>query len=250
MQNVLFAGLKRSFLWMLVVGSLLFIQCQSKAKVKLVSEKQEKESPWCLEGITDLKPGDILVKPNVSLMPGSAEVPNGWGFGHTAMVVKGYAHPNIDTLLSHVVIIESISRDVPREFQVREIAGYVENDNYALNTTSFGSKYAGNRFRLRLNIPQAQIDSIIAFARDQKNDFSSWNAMKSFPDDVAPVGSNRKNWADNSHWYCSLLVWQSVLYVTGIDLDANSGYEVYPSDLIASKYFDIGEDNFPSRVKF
>lgn len=205
---------------------------------------------WCIDGITDLKPGDILVKPNINMLPGSSNKSNGWTFGHAALVVKGYKSENIDTLLSHVVIIESIARDVPQPYQVREIAGYVENKNLALNCTSFGPKINGNRYRLRLKLSDSQIDSIIAFAREQKNDESCWNAMKSFPDDVPPPGSTRKNWADNSQWYCSLLVWQSFYYVTGIDLDANGGYEVYPDDLVASKYFDIGNDHFPSRAKF
>lgn len=219
---------------------------QTSSNTKSVGENEN----CCIEGITDLKPGDILVKPNINMLPGSSNKSNGWTFGHAALVVKGYESKNIDTLLSHVVIIESIARDVSRPFQVREIAGYVENKNLALNCTSFGPKIKGNRYRLRLKLSDSQIDSIIAFAREQKNDESCWNAMKSFPDDVPPEGSTRKNWADNSQWYCSLLVWQSFYYVTGIDLDANGGYEVYPDDLIASKYFDIGEDHFPSRAKF
>lgn len=205
---------------------------------------------WCEEGITDLKPGDILVKPNLNLLPGSSNKANGWTFGHAALVVKGYAHENIDTLLANATIIESMARDVPQAYQVREIAAYVENEKLPFSCTSFGPEIEGNRFRLRLNLSPSQIDSIIAFAREQKNDESCWNAMKSFPDDVAHEGDQRKNWADNSHWYCSLLVWQSFYYVTGIDLDVNGGYLVYPNDLIASEYFDIGNDNFPSRARF
>jgi hypothetical protein len=235
-----------------VAWMFISIRCEtdqnkaSSPNTKSVVENQN----WCEEGITDLKPGDILVKPNINMLPGSSNKSNGWTFGHAAMVVKGYAHKNIDTLLANVTIIESIARDVPQAYQVREIAGYVENKNLALCCTSFGPKFKGNRYRLRLNLSAGQIDSIIAFARDQKNKPSCWNAMKSFPDDVEPEGSTRKNWADNSQWYCSLLVWQSYYYVTGIDLDANGGYEVYPNDLIASKYFDIGDDHFPSRARF
>ncbi|MFW5793335.1 MAG: hypothetical protein ACOCWC_03555, partial [Bacteroidota bacterium] len=59
----------------------------------------------------------------------------------------------------------------------------------------------------------------------------------------------RRNWADNDHWYCSLLIWQAVLYVSGIDLDSNGGYFVYPNDLIASPYFN-NENGFKGRTRF
>ncbi len=36
---------------------------------------------------------------------------------------------------------------------------------------------------------------------------------------------------DQSHWYCSKLVWAGYKYRTGVDLDANGGYWVSPVDL-------------------
>jgi hypothetical protein len=244
--------LRFSVLIFLIACLFMLIGCNNtKVKAPLPDTKPISENQkWCEEGITDLKPGDILVKPNINMLPGSSNKSNGWTFGHAALVVKGYQHKNIDTLLANSVIIESIARDVPQPYQVREIAAYVEKGDLSHSCTSFGPKIKGNRYRLRLKLSDSQIDSIIAFAREQKNDESCWNAMKSFPDDVPPAGSTRKNWADNSQWYCSLLVWQSYYFVTGIDLDANGGYEVYPDDLVASKYFDIGDDQFPSRARF
>jgi hypothetical protein len=241
------------FISILFVGFILLsIQCTKQniknSKTELFTDFNNPD--WCLKGISDLKPGDILIKPNVGFLPGSSFVPNGRLFGHAAIVITGYKNDNIDTLLSHVKIVEAIARDVPPSYQVREISGYVVDKNLAKNSTSFGPDYAGNRYRLRMRISQNQIDSIIAFVLDQKKDLFYWNAMKSFPDDIPPEGSTRKNWADNSDWYCTLLIWQAVFYVTSIDLDMNGGYQVFPNDMILNKYFDIQEDHFPSRVRF
>jgi hypothetical protein len=222
----------------------------SEKQGSVAAPKIFSDTAWCAYGIDELLPGDILVKPNVNMLPGTAEMPIGWSFGHAALVVKGYKHRNIDTLLANTVLVESMARDVDQAYQVRETKGYVENENLALNCTSFSSKYAGNRFRLRLNLPQAQIDSIVSFALAQKGDISCWNSIKSFPENVDSVGLHRRNWADNSHWYCSLLVWQSVYYVTGFDLDANGGYQVYPNDLIRSQFFNTNTSSFSGRARF
>ena len=213
------------------------------------SNTNQSATSWCVEGVTEFKRGDFLVKPNINFLPGSAQVPDGITFGHAVIVSEGYKHEDPDSLLSHIKIIESVSLDVPPEFQVREINALNYDRNLAKRATSFDKKYTGFRYRLRLNLSDEQIDSLIAFARDQKGDLSYWHAMKSFPDNILAIDSARTNWADNSNWYCSLLVWQAVYYVTGIDLDVNQGYEVYPNDLIANPVFD-NRDGFIGRARF
>lgn len=210
--------------------------------------------PFCYEGITELRRGDIIVKPNTNILPGTSLIPDGSLFGHSAMIIKGAMHENPDSLLAHVQIIESNASNVPRAFQVREIAGYIVNENPALSNTSFAPAFKGRRYRLRLNLTEPQIDSIIQFALKQKNDLFCWNATKCFPgnplsDSLVSLGTN-ENWADNSYWYCSLLIWQSVLFVTGTDLDPNGGFQVYPNDLINSHCFDNTADGQHHRVKF
>ena len=231
---------------MLVIGIFSCSKSKTQTTIQAINVNDQ---DWCVNGIDEFRRGDIIVKPNVNFMPGTASIPNGWNFGHAAIVTKGYKHHNIDTLLAHITIVESMARDVAQPFQVREIAGLVRNNNMALNCTSFESKYAGNRYRLRLNLRESQIDSIVNFALEQKGDWSCWNATKSFPENNINVPPFAKNWADNSSWYCSLLVWQSVLYVTGIDLDVNGGFQVYPNDMIANSFFNNSE-NFTGRAKF
>jgi hypothetical protein len=205
------------------------------------------------KGISDLRKGDILVKPNVNLLPGSAFIEGGWGYGHAALVTNGAQHAHPDSLLAGSFIFESHARPVHRIHQLREVPAYQISEDPVLHNDNFGPQYTGNRYRLRLNIPESQIDSIIAFVRSQKGSYSSWNAMKRFPDiphiEALIQDGKRENWADNSHWYCSLLVWQAVLFVTGIDLDPNGGYYVYPNDLIASPYF-INTADFKGRTRF
>ncbi|MDP2424431.1 MAG: hypothetical protein U1C46_05400 [Bacteroidales bacterium] len=209
--------------------------------------------PWVIEWIDELRKGDILVKPNINLLPGTAFIENGWGYGHAAIVTQGAQHQHRDSILANSWIFESHAQSVPKNDQLREIRGFVVSNNRAFHNEGFGPKYNGNRYQLRLNISESQIDSIIAFMRSQKGSYSSWNSMKRFPGitriDQVVNKDIRENWADNTHWYCSLLIWQAVLYVTGIDLDPNGGYFVYPNDLIASPYFD-NTTEFQGRARF
>ncbi|MEI7981547.1 MAG: hypothetical protein WCI71_07820 [Bacteroidota bacterium] len=224
------------------------------SRLKQNTIRSSPEIPFCYEGITELRRGDIIVKPNLNILPGTSRIPNGYLFGHAALVIKGAQNENPDSLLAQVRIVESIGRDVPRAFQVREIAGYVVNSWPALNNTNFGPAFRERRYRLRLNLRESQIDSIVQFALKQKNDYSTWPATKSFPgnpatDSLVRLGY-KENWADNSQWYCSLLIWQSFLFVTGIDLDPNGGYRVYPNDLIKSPFFNNTPDGQQHRVRF
>lgn len=211
------------------------------------------EIPWAFEGIDELRKGDILVRPNLNIFPGTSLVQKGMGFGHAALVTKGYKHQNNDSLLAGVQIIESIAKDVSTDFQIREISGLVKSRFDAFNNDNFDQRYAGSRYRLRLQVSEAEIDLIIAFALTQKGDRSAWNASKAFSgnafNDSLVMSGSRKNWADNATWYCSHLVWQSVFYITQKDVDANGGYMVYPNDLIQADLFNNTESH-QGRTRF
>ncbi|MCK5840014.1 MAG: hypothetical protein KAG99_09195 [Bacteroidales bacterium] len=240
--------------WSVSCNNSAFENGNQSTQVNNIEPEPSYETKWCYEGITEFKRGDLIVKPNINILPGSAIISNGVGFGHAAIVTSGFKHENIDTLMANIVIIESVALDVPKAFQIREISGYIENESVEYNNTGFGPKKTGTRYRLRYNFSDNQIDSIIQFIREQKNDYSNWNAMKRFPESSLPdsliIDAGKKNWADNSHWYCSLLIWQPALFVTGIDLDPNGGYYVYPNDLISSHYFDNTVDGERRRVRF
>ena len=240
---------------LLFSGIVCFLSCSFGREPESITADANSvdNASWAYDGIDNLRKGDIIVKPNLNILPGTAYMPGGWGYGHAAIVTRGGSNPHPDSLLTQSFIFESHARDVTKYHQLREIKGYVLHPDPAFNNDTFGPRYTGNRYRLRLNIPESQIDSIIDFVRSQKGSYSSWNAMKRFPgmpeiERLVEEGK-RDNWADNSHWYCSLLVWQAVLYVTGIDLDANGGYFVYPSDLIESDHFNNTME-FQGRARF
>lgn len=52
-------------------------------------------------GITDLQPGDIIVRANHNWLPGSSFVRGGSGSGHVAIVLKGASDTIHDSLLAH-----------------------------------------------------------------------------------------------------------------------------------------------------
>lgn len=216
--------------------------CNSKNNNIQYSNSLHENIPFAIEGLSETKRGDIIIRPNVNFLPGSANIPNGANFGHAAIVTKGFKHSNIDTLLMNTIIIESMAANVPQAFQVRE--GFALNyaEHPIERCVSFSEKFEGNRYLLRSYLPEIQIDSIIAFALSQKGDISNWSATKRFKDGCNKTDSCKSNWADNNHWYCSLLVWQAYLYVTGIDFDVNGGYYIYPNDLLANPLFNNTND--------
>jgi hypothetical protein len=250
-QKVANHAFRKHFL-LLLITALTAFSC-SKATVENHTLSTAGESNFAVEGINELRPGDIIVRPNSNLLPGSSRVSGGFLFGHAAIVVKGYQSTNIDTLLSKTIIIESMARDVQPGFQVREVPALVYHSRDAFNNTNFASNYSGNRYRLRLSWTEKELEQLFSFLRKQKGDLSTWNASKRFPNqasiDSLEVSGLGGNWADNAQWYCSLLVWQAVYFVKGIDLDPNGGYMVYPNDLITSPFFDNSNENI-GRARF
>lgn len=196
----------------------------------------------------ELKKGDILVRPNLNILPGTSPVNGGKNYGHAAIVVKGFRHWHPDSLLARTIIIESIAKDVPAGFQVREIKALVSNRMESFDNHNFDNRYRGHRYRLRLPLSESAIDSIIHFAQAQKGKLSSWNASKFIPKDPK-LNNSPSNLMENETWYCSLLVWQSIFNVTGLDIDHSGGYMAYPNDLINSRHFDSLPDS-EGRLRF
>lgn len=225
-------------------AALLLTACKKNEDIKHIffDKKLMSNKDWCIEGINEVKKGDILLIANGNYALETTELNEGIFFGHTALVTKGYKHNNIDSLLSNITIIELSGLSIHPKFQLREIRGLVNHKFAGLRSDSFRSKRQGIRYRLRLNIPEEQIDQIVDFARSQLGEDYSWNAMKKFKNEAITDDSNPYAWADHSVWNCSLLIWQAVYCVTGLDIDCNKGFFVYPNDIIAHSTFDnIGE---------
>lgn len=202
---------------------------------------------WCVNGITELRKGDILVVANGNFLPETVELKNGILFGHAALVTKGFQHEDTDSLLANSTIIELTGLHIHPKFQLREISALTNHPFAGLRSDSFSSKRAGLRYRLRLDITEEQADQLVAFARAQLGEDYSWNAMKRFRPENGKESDS--SWADNNVWSCTLLVWQAVHCVTGLDIDFNKGFFVYSNDMIVHPVFNNKNDH-AGRARF
>lgn len=198
--------------------------------------------------LTELQPGDILIKPNINLFPGTSMVSGGRGFGHAVLVIEGGKDTNTIRLLEKVKIFESQARDVPEEYEVRKANGYLEGTDFRFANITFGRQNEGFRYRLRYPMTLSQRDSIINFVLSQDPDKSCWRAQKIQPKSID--GSHRPVFQDKQIWYCSLLIWQAFYEILGVDLDANGGIMAYPNDIISSPYFENDSVYPQKRVRF
>lgn len=245
---------KFSFILILILSGFGWSSCTTGiSKTEVFDEdKQEIEAFQfprdTFINLTELEAGDILIKPNTNLFAGTAPVNGGKGFGHAVLVIEGGKDTNTIRLLEKVKIFESQAREVPEEYEIRSVNGYVEGNDFRLANITFGMQNKGFRYRLRYSMTPSQRDSIINFVLSQNPDKSCWRAQKGLPES----GNNGQSpiFQDKKIWYCSLLIWQAFYEVLGVDLDSNGGIMAYPNDIIASPYFENDSINPQKRVRF
>lgn len=187
------------------------------------------------EELFELKRGDLLVRPNSDWHPGSCAAPNGRKYGHVAFVTQGASGHRPEEALMKAKVIEALFFDqATREFQFKKEHQIRE----APASVSFGSKFTGIRYRLRMNLTESQTDSMIFFLRNQLeggyNIFSLKKNMQLVTEKKYAI-ENLKN----KNWHCATLVWEAFYLVTGNDIDANGGLLIYPADIIASSFFNL-----------
>lgn len=227
------------------------ISCQpSKLKTSYAELKTQNSESIPVQRLTDLQPCDILVKPNLNFIPGTSSVPGGYKFGHTVIVIRGASDTNELALLSKAIIFESQASDVPAEYQLRQVPAYLPGDDDRYFNSSFGPERFGNLYRLRMDLTDAQKESIINYVLSKDNDLSSYRAMKRYHHSPETRDDSLLPGRTQEYWYCSLLVWQAFYDVLGIDIDANGGVYVHPNDLISSPYFDDEPGRYEHRARF
>jgi hypothetical protein len=182
-----------------------------------------------------LKKGDILVRPNWDGMPGSSAIQGGRKYGHVAIVTGEATGKTVDEALAKALVVEALFFDqATRKFQFKK-----ENQiREAPASVSFGSRFKGIRYRLRYNLTDDQTKDMIHFLRNQLNGGYNILSLKKH----LKVESNKDNLVKTltcDSWHCATLTWEAYYLVAGIDIDANKGLLIYPSDIIASKYFDL-----------
>ena len=234
------------------VFTVMAVACSSPVEENIIKGTitcEERTLPAILNDtlteLTELRRGDILVKPNHNWLPGTAWVKGGSDFGHAMIVTKGAIGENAIEVLSQSVIIESHARSVPPEFEIRMTKAYNPDTDYRFFNTSFAAEKAGYLYRLRPQLPNEQIDSVLAFIIRQDYGLSSWRAQKKYVGHAELSNANHQ-----TYWYCSHLIWQAFYSVLNIDLDSNGGAIVYPNDLIASPFFKNDQSNPIRRVRF
>ena len=197
-----------------------------------ITRKEKHTSPKNLKILSerdsfDLKEGDILVRPNWSWLPGSCPVPAGRKYGHVAVVIKGACGASIGEALENAIVVEALFFDqATKEFQFKK-----ENQiREGKAIVSFGSKFSGIRYRLRISLTEEQKKTITGFVRSQLD--GGYNILS-----VKRKQANDEK-MKNLDWHCATLVWQAYYLATGLDIDANDGLFIYPSDIIASPVFD------------
>ena len=247
-------GFKYSVIFVLILTGLGLSSCTTgSSKAKEFDEKLQEIEPFQFPrdtfiNLTELEPGDVLIKPNMNWFPGTAMVNGGRGFGHVVLVIQGGKDTNTLKLLEKVEIFESQARDVSVEYELRSVNGYVEGSDFRFANTTFGLQNKGFRYRLRYPMTPSQRDSIIRFVLSQDADKSCWRAQKRLSESLK--NGQPPIFQDKKIWYCSLLIWQAFYEVLGVDLDPNGGIMVYPNDLIASPYFENDSVSPQKRVRF
>jgi len=180
----------------------------------------------------EFKRGDILVRPNMSWLPGSIPIPGGRKYGHVAIVIEGSVGSSAEEALKKARVVEALFYDqktkrflIKGEDQIREESAWV----------SFGSKFKGMRYRLRIPLTEKQSENICIFLRSQLNAHYNILSLKH---------SNEKNThstltsANRESWQCATLTWVTFFISTSLDIDGNGGVLIFPSDIIGSHVFD------------
>jgi hypothetical protein len=183
------------------------------------------------DSLFEFKRGDILVRPNMSWLPGSLPVPGGRKYGHVAVVVEGSVGSTAEGALKKARVVEALFYDqktksflLKGEDQIREESAWV----------SFGSKFKGMRYRLRVPLTEKQSENICIFLRSQLNaryNILSLKHSKKRNAQSIIATTNRKT------WQCATLTWVSFFISTGLDVDGNGGVLIFPSDIIGSQIF-------------
>jgi hypothetical protein len=182
-----------------------------------------------------LKKGDILVRPNWDGLPGSYSIKAGRKYGHVAIVTEDATGSTVDEVLSKASVVEALFFDqatrkfqFSKENQIRETSALV----------SFGKRFKGIRYRLRTNLSDEQANEMIHFLRNQLDGGYNILSLKKHMEVDVKKDSLVQTLKSDS-WHCATLAWEAFYLVSGIDIDANKGLLIYPSDIIASKYFDL-----------
>jgi hypothetical protein len=222
----------------LVLLFTAFIGCSYFSTLKKANSSSESDFYTNIApdtAIFILRKGDILVRPNWGGLPGSCSIRNGRKYGHVALVTADATGKTIEEALSKAYVIEALFFDQgTRKFQFNKKDQIREREA----VISFGERFKGIRYRLRIDLTDDQTEKMIQFLRDQLDCGYNILSLKKQFDSASEREAALKN-LKNSDWHCATMIWEAYYLTADIDIDGNGGIIIYPADIIASKYFDL-----------
>lgn len=220
------------------VGSMAFLGMR-------VPETTNDKDPGVLPAVKrfSLQTGDILCRPNLSWLPGSSDVPCGRNFGHVVIVVKGAEDSTIEATLNKAVVCEAVVFDQTTRSLIRNPDDQVRETTAGV---SFGKRFEGIRYRLRMNLPERQKVMLVSYLYKQldQSHYDLFGPKAESGSYLIPGKMHGE--PEQVNWNCATFAWNSFAFSTGIDLDANGGRWVYPNDIIRCRQFDQPE----GRIRF
>lgn len=174
--------------------------------------------------------GDILIRPNANWLPGSCRVSGGRKFGHAAIVVKGGSGRTWEEALEHTLVVEAFVYDQGKR-------GFEWNPRKQVRlapaSVSFGSRFAGRRYRLHSDTLIKADPRVEAWLRSLpgKARYSLFTPKKQ-------LASRNREGKFTDRLNCATLVWFAFHMADGPDPDTNGGAWVYPNDILCSPIFD------------
>lgn len=187
----------------------------------------------------DLRPGDLLVRPNNNILPGSSIVDGGRVFGHAAIVVEGAEGATVSDVLSKAVVVEALFFDQATRSFIFSRAKQIRSAQAAF---SFGKRFEGIRYRLRLPMEDQQREKIVRLAQGLVGNgrysiFLTKSSLMKRVDNPKDVFENDTDLC----WNCTSLIWYLYRSVLMIDIDSNGGAFIFPNDLLNSTQFNQPE---------
>jgi len=167
--------------------------------------------------------GDILVRPNSNILPGTEE--RFWGglTGHVALVVKGGVFSNMDDKLGGIEVVEArLFNRNPLSYENRIVRNKA--------SVHFGKRYIGRRYILKMHIKENEMGNICNFINNEKDKHYNLFSSKE----------------DTTVYNCATFVRRLILETMNYDIDCNKGRIVFPNDIINNPIFDTSEN----RVRF
>jgi hypothetical protein len=159
----------------------------------------------------------------------------GRNFGHVVIVVEGASEQTWEKTLEKSTVIEAVIFDQKsRSF----LFDYQDQVRTTGANVSFGERFRGIRYRLRMPLTTQEQDFLVKALRYEISKSRYGLLANKTPVIYSPCGSETIPPLIAVKRNCATLAWAAYIYVTGQDIDSNKGKIIFPNDIISSHLFD------------